>query len=120
MPHSDDRPTPEDAAKIFDAMDTVVRAPWTKEQRISLNEFQHSGAFHPFTCDGTNEDGCAEKLYAAEDGWHCPVHDEYEQDWAWPWMANGEWKYFHTQMITDFEHSAGTPFHAVDTGEEDA
>lgn len=54
----------------------------------SLNEYQHSGAFHPFTCgsghrcDPQHLDGEG-LLVATVDGWICPFCD-YRQDWACP------------------------------------
>lgn len=71
-----------------------VKAPFTEEQVKSLNAYQRSGYFHPFTC---GNDNCPHKrhehsvLYAKTDGWHCP-NCNYTQNWAHVWMANWEWK----------------------------
>ena len=61
----------------------------------SLNECQHAGVMHPFTCGGNRTD---EKhldgegvLVATEDGWICPFCD-YKQDWAHEYMKNWDWK----------------------------
>lgn len=76
----------------------VVRAPWTHHQVASLNAYQASGVFHPFTCGnddcpGTEDDdepGHA-ALIAHEDGWQCPACD-YRQDWAHAFIASGDWR----------------------------
>jgi hypothetical protein len=65
------------------------RAPWTEEQVESLNEFQESGVFHPFTC-GT--EGCRQDLVAASDGWHCSKCGLHRQDWAHEWMSDDSWR----------------------------
>lgn len=66
-----------------------VVAPFTPDQVASLNGFQESGVFHPFTCGGEH---CRNDLVAKEDGWHCPASScEYEQDWAHDFMANWSW-----------------------------
>lgn len=62
----------------------IVKAPFTKEQVESLNAFQASGIFHPFTC--ANEHGGEKRLIATEAGWQCPSCD-YKQDWAHSFMA---------------------------------
>jgi hypothetical protein len=69
-------------------MSEHVRAPFTEDQVASLNAFQESGAFHPFTC-GT--DGCRGLLVATGEGWHCPGCD-YRQLSAWAWMADWSWR----------------------------
>lgn len=68
---------------------------FTPDEVESLNAYQHSGAFHPFTCGGDRTD---EKhldgegiLVATEEGWKCPYCD-YTQGWAHDWMKNWEWK----------------------------
>lgn len=70
-----------------------MKAPWTDEQVKSLNEYQHSAPFHPFTCgkrDGHQSDGV---LIATNDGWTCPEPGcDYTQDWCHDDMANGQWR----------------------------
>jgi len=57
-----------------------VTAPWTEEQVAALNEYQHSGCFHPYTCP-FNSGAC---LVATREGWVCE-HCGYTQDWMlWP------------------------------------
>jgi hypothetical protein len=74
-----------------------VKSPFTVEQVESLNEYQAAGVFHPFTCgrcrdaDETFPMTDEHLLTATVDGWRCPTCD-YEQDWAWRWMADFEWK----------------------------
>lgn len=64
-----------------------VRAPFTPEQVASLNAYQASCAFHPFTCAVNSRHGA---LRSTPSGWRCEVCG-YEQDWAHPWMADGSW-----------------------------
>lgn len=68
---------------------------FTEEEVKSINEYQRSGAFHPFTCGGNRTD---EKhldgegiLVATSDGLICPYCD-YRQDWVHSWMKNNIWK----------------------------
>ena len=71
-----------------------VEAPFTVDQVNSLNDFQRSGAFHPFTCghDPRNEHSDGEGiLVARRDGWMCP-DDDYTQAWAHSFMADGSWR----------------------------
>ena len=63
-----------------------IQAPWSDEQVRSLNEYQESGFFHPFTCR------CRGNLVAQQDGWICPNGCEWSQTWCWDWMANWDWK----------------------------
>lgn len=70
-----------------------VRVPWTGEQVRSLNEYQSSGVFHPYT--GNNElapDGEDDVLVATNDGWVSKVDPTYTQGWAWGWTADYSWK----------------------------
>jgi len=64
-----------------------VRAPFTLEQVASLNDYQRSGAFHPFTCAVDSRHGA---LHATAGGWHCR-ECHYAQHWAHRWMADGSW-----------------------------
>lgn len=93
--------------------DDVVNAPFTEEQVRSLNQYQFSGVFHPFTCANPEctahrhighwigEDGepmsdkaseITESIYlvATPDSWICGGCG-YKQHWAWRWMADFEW-----------------------------
>jgi hypothetical protein len=62
-----------------------IKAPWTSKQVDSLNQFQHSGMMHPFTCPGHEGDG-DRNLVATRSGWIC-CHCDYRQDWAHDWMC---------------------------------
>jgi hypothetical protein len=62
--------------------------PWTPEEVASLNGYQWSGVFHPFTCGNAE---CRAILVATESGWTCP-DCEYRQAWAHQIMANGAWR----------------------------
>ncbi|MFF7527322.1 hypothetical protein [Streptomyces pseudovenezuelae] len=72
-------------------MTDIIRAPWTPDQVAALNEFQHRGGVHPFTCGGDHAPG-SPVLIAREDGWHCPQPYgepcDYTQDWAHAFMAD--------------------------------
>jgi hypothetical protein len=69
---------------------------FTPDEVESLNAYQKSGMFHPFTCGSGNRtddkhlDGEG-ILVATEDGWTCS-YCEYKQDWAHDWMKDGSWK----------------------------
>lgn len=69
---------------------TKIHAPFTPEQVAELNEYQHRGNVHPFTCGRTprsaHKDGEG-VLIAAAAGWYCP-DDDYTQDWAFGFMAH--------------------------------
>jgi len=70
-------------------------APFSPSQVESINLYQRSGAFHPFTCANrgdsphrtTTDKGV---LVADETGLFCPDCD-YEQTWVHGWMADGRW-----------------------------
>lgn len=66
--------------------------PWSFGEVMSLNGYQKSGVFHEFTCGGEHERSVA--LKATRDGWRCPEGCGYEQEWAWPWMADWSWVKF--------------------------
>ena len=68
---------------------------FTHDEVKSLNEYQHAGVMHPFTCGGDRTD---EKhldgeglLVATEDGWIC-LYCDYKQKWAYEWMKDYSWK----------------------------
>lgn len=70
-------------------MESQIKSPFTDEQVKALNEYQHSGAFHEFTCGSLiHPMGKDNLLIATNNGWKCPNCD-YTQDWAWSAMANG-------------------------------
>jgi hypothetical protein len=65
-------------------------APWTKDEVISLMDFQEAGHFHEFTCvrrDDGNHAGSG-ALVPTVRGWICQFCD-YTQDWAHDFMLNG-------------------------------
>ena len=74
----------------------LVRAPFTPEQVDSMNAYQASGAFHPFTCpdhyirQGDRIDHVS--LRATESGWTCSEACGYTQDWVHAWVADGSWR----------------------------
>jgi hypothetical protein len=79
-----------------------VAPPFTPEQVASLNAYQASGAFHPYTCG--NDDchgvkGQHASLVARADGWHCPACD-YTQEWAHASTAGGSWRQFEGIAVT--------------------
>lgn len=74
---------------------------FTPDEVKSLNEYQHAGFMHPFTCGGNRTD---EKhldgegiLIATEEGWECP-YCEYRQYWAHGFMKDWSWKNRTTGM----------------------
>ncbi|MGW5636472.1 hypothetical protein [Streptomyces sp. NPDC003832] len=70
-------------------MTDKIRAPWTPEQVTALNEFQHRGGMHPFTCGHEHPAHPNAILEATANGWRCYVLDcEYTQDWAHAFMAD--------------------------------
>lgn len=67
----------------------IITAPFTPEQVETLNLFQRSGVWHPFTCGGNIHTGGSPELIATKAGWRCPQEDcDYTQDWAHTFMAN--------------------------------
>ena len=75
----------------------MLKSPWTKEQVDALNDYQHNGWIHPFTCGGDrcDEDHVAYAdahgedcglLIATEAGWYCPACN-YKQDWCHEFMT---------------------------------
>jgi len=84
---------------------------FTGEQIQSFNEYQHSGAFHPFTCgsgrrtDANHLDGEG-LLVLTEDGLKCP-YCEYTQDFVHGWMLDGSWKETAKQMFMGFRWTNG-------------
>jgi hypothetical protein len=63
-------------------------APWTEDQVRSLNAFQESVVFHPFTYGDDDE---KVDLIATPDGWVEYDGGPVVQVWAHPWMANWSW-----------------------------
>jgi hypothetical protein len=78
---------------------------FTPEEVESLNAYQISGAFHPFTCGGDRTDKDHHDgeglLIATEDGWHCPFC-EYRQQWAYDFMKNWSWKGMNASKAINF------------------
>src|SRR5690606_12352281 len=67
----------------------IIKAPFTPEQVDALNDWQTSGAFHPFTCGTPMKHHHPDNnsvLIATENGWICTSCD-YIQDWAHDFMA---------------------------------
>ena len=95
--------------------DEYAKAPWTAEQVKSLNDYQKSGVFHPFTCGGDRSDKAHAnyarqheedkgQLIATTCGWVCPICG-YQQDWAHKSMADDSWRETvkaHLQMMESF------------------
>jgi ribosomal protein S27AE len=57
---------------------------FTPQQIESINTYQKSGVFHPFTCS------CGEDFVAHADALHCPKCGA-TQDWVHEFMANWAW-----------------------------
>lgn len=73
----------------------MKKAPWTPEEVVSLNGYQESGVFHPFTC---GNDACRRDLIATEKGWICEGC-LYTQDWAHLFMLNDSWRPSAEMMV---------------------
>lgn len=69
-------------------MSEEVYPPFNTDQVASLDAYQASGVFHPFTC-GTA--GCRRPLTADPDGLQCPTCGS-RFHWAWAWMADWSWR----------------------------
>lgn len=70
-------------------MSELVHAPWSADQVASLNAYQSSGVFHPYTCGKRcNGEGV---LTATPGGWACPACG-YRQGWVLAWMADWRWR----------------------------
>lgn len=65
----------------------IIKPPFTEEQVIALNYYQHIDIMHDYTC--RNEHGGVRKLVATKDGWICPSCD-YAQETALSWMTDLE------------------------------
>lgn len=59
---------------------------FTEDEVRSLNEYQKSNIFHPFTCT------CKNNLVATTDGWVCECTEGIYQTWAHQFMKNWKWK----------------------------
>lgn len=70
----------------------LLHAPFTPDEVASLNAYQHSGAFHPFTCPGRILDGTEHILEATEHGWRCAHCPDFTQNWCHLWMADWSWQ----------------------------
>ena len=68
-------------------MSRTIKAPWTPEQVVHLNNWQLSNRVHPFTCGKERHKGAlSDILVATENGWICN-HCDYTQDWAHEFMT---------------------------------
>lgn len=66
-------------------------APWSTPQLSSLNGYQVSETFHPYTCDVHSD----RPLVATPDGWRCSASGcacSYERSWGWAWTADNSWR----------------------------
>jgi hypothetical protein len=70
-------------------------APFVDTEIASLNSYQNSNYFHPYTCGK-----CNSVLVAFNSGWHC-LSDKcgYRQDWAHVWTLDWTWN----QIKSDLE-----------------
>ncbi len=81
-------------------VDKTVLSPGTPQQVDSLNAFQASGKFHPYTCPhrGNGNHPAVEPydrgmLVATTGGWACPnVRCDYTQTWAHRFTADWSWR----------------------------
>ena len=74
---------------------------FTPDEVESLNAYQNSNSFHPFTCGGDRTDekhlDGEGRLVATGEGWYCPFC-EYRQDWCHQWMKDWSWKSMYRQF----------------------
>lgn len=67
-----------------------VDAPWSPDQVASLNAYQDSGRFHPFT-GKRKENGDETVLIATTVGWTETPRGPIVQTWAHDFMADWSW-----------------------------
>jgi len=67
--------------------DGKLITPFTDDQVRSINTFQESGAFHPFTCPK-----CGSTLKATTVGINCYVCGKWFQTWVHVFMADWSWQ----------------------------
>jgi hypothetical protein len=76
-------------AAVDDSEWRHVQAPWTPSEMNSLNAYQTSEVFHPYTCHrhGSN-------LVATLKGWRCPAVSDcnWDRSWAWQWTVDNSWR----------------------------
>jgi hypothetical protein len=68
---------------------TTIYEPLTDEQIDSINGFQHSKYWHPFTCGKVH---CSGILVAKRNGMFCEECGNWRQNWVHGFMANNSWK----------------------------
>lgn len=68
-----------------------IYASFNQKQILSLNDYQNSGTWHPFTCGKhSGENGV---LIARKNGWACPTMGcTYKQNYAYDFMADRSWE----------------------------
>ena len=86
---------PTNKQKI-EAVERVLDGPvFTPDEVKSLNEYQQSGVFHPFTCGGNRTDSNHLDgegiLVATIYGWKC-LYCNYTHDWAHDFMKDRSWR----------------------------
>lgn len=72
---------------------------FSEAEVASLNAYQKSGFFHPFTCGNPDHEEHV-NLVAAEQGWYCPAmvdenneeYCDYTQTWAHDFMKDWSWR----------------------------
>jgi hypothetical protein len=67
-----------------------VNAPWTQDQVASLNSYQASGRFHPFTGE-RGPKGEETALIATKEGWVEKDGGPVVQTWAHQFMTDWTW-----------------------------
>jgi len=81
---------------------TKVIAPFSEEQVVNINAYQHAGIMHPFTCGYAGDQHRV--LEADTDGIHC-VDCIYTQNWVHDFMAN--WTLQELKSYMEFEKVYG-------------
>lgn len=72
-------------AVSWDDVDNKLAPPWTSKQIASLQGYQQSSTFVPFTCDEQH------LMIAQEDGLRCN-RCRTHQVWTYDWTLNWSWK----------------------------
>jgi hypothetical protein len=70
---------------------TGATAGWTNAEAASVQEYQESGAFHPYTCGGGGGPCSGVNMRADTAGLHCPICGRL-QTWAHDFIVDGTWR----------------------------
>lgn len=94
--------------------DGKLITPFTDDQVRSINTFQESGAFHPFTCPK-----CGSTLKATTVGINCYVCGKWFQTWVHAFMADWSWQGQDLGRIRVLEEIRGKAIKNLPKGGDD-